>query len=355
MAPRSALANISYTVDSDSEDEMARDTFPTPDSNAENKAPARKTRGKAVQPAKAAKVAKGAAKTKTAARRTSTESTSGVKKSKTAGAKKTGAKGGRKALVERENAAASDTEEVDEFDEVEEAASVEPVKPAKRGRPAKAKKVEEEEKVEEKAVPTKRSRKVVEAAPAEKPVAKAKPGPKPKATKRAKQPEPEPEVEPESELHHTIPETQQVPEADPMDVDVEESIEVEEIPESMPPPPRPTGRRNHQQPKLSRQTSAGARRAGSVSDTERDPVLRRKVGDLTKKLEAMTTKYENLKEIATSDKGSNFEQLKNQTEQVTKSKRSTPVQLTQLIGDCRPRCRHQVPETADYRNAISFI
>jgi hypothetical protein len=252
---------------------------------------------------------------------------SGVKRPKTTVAKKPGAKGGRKALAERANAGASDTEEVDEFDEVDEVAPIAPVKPAQRGRPARAKKAQEEEKIEETAAPTKRMRKVVDAAaPAPKPAPKAKTGPKAKATKRAKEPEPEPEPE----QYPTILETQQDPEPDPMDMDVEESIEVEDIPETMPPPPRPTGRRTQQQPKAARQTSTGPRRAGSVSDTERDPVLRRKVGDLTKKLEAMTTKYDSLKEIATSDKGSNFEQLKKQTEQVTKSKANALVLMARL-------------------------
>jgi hypothetical protein len=320
MAPRSALANISYTVDSDSEDEMARDTFPTPDSNAENNGAARKTRGKPAQAAKATNAAKSTTKAKTAARRASGGSVLGVKKSGSSVAKKTGAKGGRKALAESANAGASDTEEVDEFDAEDEVAAPEPVKPVKRGRPARAKKAQEEEKVEEPVAPVKRGRKAAEAVPASKSAPKAKTAPKAKSTKRTKEPEPEPETEPEPE--QTIQETQQDPEPDPMDI--EESIEVDEIPETMPPPPRPTGRRTQQQPKAARQPSVGARRAGSVSDTERDPVLRRKLGDLTKKLEAMTTKYENLKEVATSDKGSTFEQLKKQTEQVAKSMTRLP-------------------------------
>ena len=55
-----------------------------------------------------------------------------------------------------------------------------------------------------------------------------------------------------------------------------------------------------------------------MSDTERDPVLRRKIGDLTKKLEVMAAKYETLKDVATSGKESNFEQLRRRTEQVAK-------------------------------------
>jgi hypothetical protein len=116
----------------------------------------------------------------------------------------------------------------------------------------------------------------------------------------------------------TIPETQPEPEADEMDV--EDSIEVDEIPESMPPPPRPSARRAQAQASKARQTSAGPRRAGSASDTERDPALRRKVGDLTRKLEAMALKYETLKDAASAGKESNFDQLKKRTEQVAKGK-----------------------------------
>jgi hypothetical protein len=52
--------------------------------------------------------------------------------------------------------------------------------------------------------------------------------------------------------------------------------------------------------------------------------LRRKVGDLTKKLEAMTSKYETLKDAATSGKESNFEQLRKRTEQVAKGTNPEP-------------------------------
>ncbi|KAF2794243.1 hypothetical protein K505DRAFT_242618, partial [Melanomma pulvis-pyrius CBS 109.77] len=317
MAPRAPIA-MSFTVDSASEDEMADDlnAFPTPDSNTENKPPARKPRGKAAAKAKLEPATKATAKVKAATRRASGGSVLGVKKQNAAVTKKAGAKAGRKVLAERPQANLSDTEEVDEFgDEDEMTTPIEEVKPAKRGRPARAKKAQEDEGVAEIPLPTKKTRKPAEKEPKElatKPAPKTKTTGKPKATKRAPEPEPEPE-------QLTIPETQQ--DADPMDV--EDSVEIDEIPEipeTMPPPPipRPSARRTQQQPRTARQTSAGPRRGGSASDSERDPALRRRVGEITKKLEAMTTKYETLKEVASASKESNFDQLKRKTDQIAK-------------------------------------
>lgn len=84
MAPRSALQNISFTVDSASEDEMTHDelnALPTPESNAENKAPAKKARAKAAQVKAAGPVTKPTGKGRPAARRVSGGSVMGVKKS----------------------------------------------------------------------------------------------------------------------------------------------------------------------------------------------------------------------------------------------------------------------------------
>ncbi|KAI0584956.1 hypothetical protein Alg130_04991 [Pyrenophora tritici-repentis] len=72
MPPRSKVANISFTVDSASEDEMTVDelnALPTPESNSENKAPARKARGTVAQAKKAALATKATAKGRPATRR----------------------------------------------------------------------------------------------------------------------------------------------------------------------------------------------------------------------------------------------------------------------------------------------
>lgn len=309
MAPRNALANISFTVDSASEDDMTHDelnAMPTPDSNTENKAPGRKARGKAAQPAKAASAAKATTKGKSTTRAAET-------KKENAATKKAPAKAGRKALAERKNGADSDADEADELDEDD---ATEPVKPAKRGRPPKAPKVmkvhEGEGPTEEEPAPVKRGRKAAVKESVPKKETKTKSVSKSRSNKRSA----DSEVEPDA---FTIPETQAEPEEDPMDI--EDSVEIEEIPESMPPPPRPSARTAARRPAAAsrtRQPSTAGRRAGSLSDTERDPAMRRKVGDLTKKLEAMTAKYETLKDVAMSGKESSFEQLRKRTEQVAK-------------------------------------
>jgi hypothetical protein len=315
MAPRNTLANLSYTVDSASEDEMARDdlnAFPTPDSNTENKAPAPRSRAKAATKVKVAPAPKATEKTKTTARRASGGSVLGAKK---AGVTKKAGTRGRKPLAEKK-ADVSDTEEVDEFDGEDEMAPAEVVKPApKRGRPAKAKKApEEEQTVDEIMGNVARAKKTRKAANADAP---AKAVPKVKKATKSKAAKAAPEAEPEPVVEEMIPETQPAHD-EPEPMDIEDSIEVDEIPETMPPPPRPIGRRAQQPPEISRQPSAGPRRAGSVSDAERDPASRRKLGELTKKLEAMTVKYANLKDAVSSSKESNFDQLKKRTEQVAK-------------------------------------
>ncbi|CAA9961925.1 Csm1 multi-domain protein [Pyrenophora teres f. maculata] len=326
MPPRSKVANISFTVDSASEDEMTVDelnALPTPESNSENKAPARKARGTAAQAKKAALTTKATAKGRPATRRVSGSSVVVMKKTG-AGVKKAPAKG-RKALIERKEKNASDTEEVEEFEEEEVAA---PVKPAKRGRPAK-KAQEEEEPVEEVApAPAKRGRKAAVKEPAAKKETKTKTAAK---SKRAPETEPEPE-------QMTIPETQPESDADPMDIS--ETIEVEEIPESMPPPlpSRPSARRTQAKPNSrARRASAGVRRTGSVSDSERDPVMRRKVGDLTRKLDSMTSKYETLREAASSGKESNFDQLKKRTDQIAKDQDAIITALKNQITTLQSR------------------
>jgi hypothetical protein len=253
--------------------------------------------------AKTTAATKATAKAKAPARRASGNSVLGVKKQGAGVAKKPAARTGRKALAELQHANGSDTEEVDEFEAESENAAPAEAKTSRRGRPPKAKPTEEA--VEE--APARKTRKAADTEP--KKDTKAKAAPKSRATKRAPVSEPEPEPE-----AMAITETQPEPELDEMEI--EQSIEVEEIPESIPPPQRPSARRV-QQRGAARQTSA-TRRAGSASDTERDPALRRKVGDLTRKLEAMTVKYDTLKEVASSGKESNFDQLKKRTEQTAK-------------------------------------
>jgi len=335
MPPRAKAPKISEMLDSASEDEFQRSTLDdlaTPDSAIENRPPpARGGRGRGAKAA--VDVAKPAGRGRGAGRGTGTGTT--AKKGKTAAAGKK-AQPSRKVLSERDNNGnMSDAEEGDEFadaEEVEEvaAAPVAAAKPTRRGRPpAKAKAAQEEEPVAEAPKPKKRGRQPAE--PKEPKVAAAAPkaATKAKTTKRA-QPEPEPEPEQENQEPTTIAETQ--PDPDPMDIDPSETIEVSEIPDSMPPPPsRPaaTAAANRRAAAIpprseSRQRTIppGARmRAGSASDTERgtsDPQLRRKLGEMTKKFETLQVKYDNLKETASTTKTSNFEQLRARTEKVAK-------------------------------------
>jgi len=58
------------------------------------------------------------------------------------------------------------------------------------------------------------------------------------------------------------------------------------------------------------------RRAGSTSDTERgsDPALRRKLADMTKKFEAVQTRYTNLREVGIVEAEASFDKLKAQSQ-----------------------------------------
>ncbi|KAF2729994.1 hypothetical protein EJ04DRAFT_446067 [Polyplosphaeria fusca] len=75
------------------------------------------------------------------------------------------------------------------------------------------------------------------------------------------------------------------------------------------------------------------RRAGSASDSERDSALRRKLGDATKMLEALIVKYDNLKEVASSQKESNFEQLRRRSERTAKDRDAVIKALKQQMSE----------------------
>ncbi|RDL33712.1 Uncharacterized protein BP5553_08080 [Venustampulla echinocandica] len=68
-----------------------------------------------------------------------------------------------------------------------------------------------------------------------------------------------------------------------------------------------------------RQPSLKRRRAGSTSDTERgDPSLRRKLGDMTKKYDSLYIKYQDLREIGIKEADRNFERLRKDTDEERK-------------------------------------
>lgn len=61
----------------------------------------------------------------------------------------------------------------------------------------------------------------------------------------------------------------------------------------------------------------GRKRAGSVSEADRateNPASRRRIGEVTKKLDAMDVKYKNLREVGIKEAEENFERLKAQSE-----------------------------------------
>lgn len=295
-----------------------QDMMLTPESAAEDLGPAKKAKGRS-------KVVAGkTTKPKKASRSTSQEPAAVVKKS--AGRKKTTTK--RQALKEKPNdQSPSDTEEVENFgghiddeearrksavsvDELD--ASVVAVKqPGKGRKPAKSKNanvVLEEIKAT-----------VTDEALDNSPVvvrnSKAKSKASSTATRVATR-----KKHPSAEPHHqeeVIPETQQVP------MDVDQSIAPEDDVGAGEPTPQPVVR--HTSGKRSESTRSQSqmarRRAGSASDVERggnDPATRRRLGELTKKLENLDLKYRNLREVGVKEAEANFERLKKQSEERSK-------------------------------------
>lgn len=87
------------------------------------------------------------------------------------------------------------------------------------------------------------------------------------------------------------------------------------------PTPKPNGRYTSvpRAASQTRQTYVPRRRAGSASDTERnDPAIRRKLGEMTKKLENLDLKYRNIREVGIKEAEHNFEKLKKQSEESKK-------------------------------------
>ncbi|CAG8955327.1 hypothetical protein HYFRA_00011310 [Hymenoscyphus fraxineus] len=291
-------ATLSALVDSDSDDHFAETgAMPIPDSAAEIPAVAKKGRGRA----KTTKVAPTkVVKAKAPSRRSITKP-----KPLTAAQKKASK---RRALADKTNQqVASDTEEVDEFAQDEEpivarmeiedtvVAVVEETQPkqkaaskkaaAKRGKAAKE--VDHIEAV------------VVEAQPK----AKSRPG-------RKKAPVKE-ELGEQASPEKVVLETQ----VDAMNLDVEADDEVEEtVSVTVNNAARSRSDDRARQPPVKR------RRAGSSSDTERDnPSLRRKLGDMTKKYDALHIRFQDLKEIASKDADHTFDQYKKLSEEKEKA------------------------------------
>ncbi|KAL8783159.1 MAG: hypothetical protein Q9195_009472 [Heterodermia aff. obscurata] len=111
-----------------------------------------------------------------------------------------------------------------------------------------------------------------------------------------------------------IPETQ----TEPMDIDPPSVPEKDEdaIPQSV---YRQTN--NLRATSKTRQPPVNRRRAGSASDTEptaTDPALRRKLGEMTKKVDNLERRYSKLREVGIKEAEANFEKLKAQSEAKTR-------------------------------------
>lgn len=314
MPKAKPVALLSGLVDTDMEDDtLNMDAFPTPDSNQENAGSAKK-KGR---PAKA--TAKKFTKAKVNGRRTSSDS---IPPKKPAPKKKGGTK--RAPLKEQTNVQhAEDTEEVDEFagDGNEDMAMdelVEVDQPAKRKAPAKKAGKQSKKKLVE-------QKKVVEEEPAQQPKAMEKDGEfeyTPTATRQTKRPGRPAAQRPKANKRQTsveprqqekiIPETQVTMEIDQSERPEEDEEDEEAMPQSV---FRRTN--NARDNARQRQPIVVSRRAGNVSDTEQggnDPATRRKLGEMTMKVEKLDMKYRALREEGIKQANANFEKHKTQSQ-----------------------------------------
>ncbi|KAI4118424.1 MAG: hypothetical protein LQ345_001537 [Seirophora villosa] len=300
--PKATAESLTHGME---EDTTLPDALPTPESNQENAAPKGRGRGRGKAESNAATKPKPAQKRNHAA--------TGVGKKKAAPKKASTKRGPLK--EQSSNCNPEDTEDVDDFDEglnerdggqsavsADELVAVkQPTKKAPAG--VKRKNQNPKKQTDREALQhIKGTAKDGEfeytpvTARQAKPV--KKPPGKPPTNQRIS-------VEvPASEK--VIPDTQDVV----MGVDLDEvplqSEDDEEVPQSV---FRQTkhARSRHPQPPLVR------KRAGSASETEQgagDPVLRRKLGEMTKKFENLDMKYKALRDVGIKEAEANFESLK---------------------------------------------
>ncbi len=314
VSKRTGGLAISYAIDSASEDEadisVATMMMPTPDSGVENIAPGKKRAGRPKATAKSSAIkAPAKAPVRASARRASGGAIIGNIK----------ARAGRKPLTEISNPQdASDTEEVDEFEIPAEPKADAPRQmntpvtamkpPAKKRGPAKGKANETKQKG-----------------------AKGNPAVAP-TSEMGEIPETQEDVTVQSKLARTqsaaakrlrVAKREVVPETQPERMDVDKSEAPPDAEDQIDDPtPRPISRTANRTISAPRQRQASVRhgRGGSASDTERggnDPTLRRKLNDLTKKFEALDTKYRSIRDVGVHEAGVNFEKLKIQTDEKT--------------------------------------
>ena len=304
MPKGKAVASLSGLIDTDMEDDtLNANAFPTPESNQENPAPAKKKagRGKAT--------AKRFTKAKTSLRRVSGEPIVPQK-----AVTKRKATNPRAPLKEQTNSQqAEDTEEVDEFDGQQKndvlaaEESIEPEQPVKRRGRAKKAPMQAKKVPVQQAVTTEKDGEFEYTPTVNRQDKGIRPGVSAETQLPSKR---KASVEPQQH-DKVIPETQV-----PMNVDGSEPLEDEEDDEAI---PQSVFRKNDNARASIRQQqhTLARKQVASLSDTDRganDPATRRKVGDLTKKLESLETKYRNLREVGIKEAEANFEKLKSHSE-----------------------------------------
>jgi hypothetical protein len=235
--------------------------MPTPDSAAENRAPGRKARGRPkTAPAKVTK-------TKVLPRRLSGRLMAKAKASDPVPAKQK-----RKALADKTNHQ-YETEEVEKFEQNED--------------------VEMADELDAALVPVKEK--------------------KPQPTKKGSTGRGLTKKKVSSKCTAAMGHSLVVPESQVSQMEIKNPREEEEIERPISKPVETSLAQERPHP---RQPSKQRRRAGSTSDTERsDPVLRRKLGEMTKKYDSLNVKYQDLREIGLKEAERNFERLKKQSEQ----------------------------------------
>ena len=286
---------LSNLIEIDSEDDFARpdeETMLTPDSTIENNAT--KTRRR---PVATSRTASKVTKARAPAKKATSTATARLKRS---------------ALLERNNLAnASETEEVeDEDDRTRRRRDDEDLVTTKTTKRAKAAKAKAETISTKPRKTTKASRVVEQESEVEEEVL-----PKPKASRTVSKSSKNTKRAALVEPTKTIPETQQ----DQTEI-TEVSMVTQDEEQEDEPTPKPVRKPTAARARSASRQRQTFRRAGSASDTERagDPALRRKLGDITRQLENMQLKYNNLREIGMKDAESNFDRLKRTTEQRAK-------------------------------------
>ncbi|KAK6609881.1 hypothetical protein QC760_004657 [Botrytis cinerea] len=118
----------------------------------------------------------------------------------------------------------------------------------------------------------------------------------------------------EQESPEKVIQETQVPE---MDMELEEDIEEPEQEDSIPEVKRKESRSHNDSRR--RQMSVSRHRAGSASDTERnEPAVRRRLGELSKKLEHVEVKYQDLRDVGVKEAEKTFDRYKKAAEEKAK-------------------------------------